>query len=86
MRSSLLAALSAAALLSGSVNADDAQKILSDAKESVSSVASDASSVVESATSSALQLPTFTVSQFLSCLVPPITLLTCVRTAYRHQG
>ncbi|TVY42293.1 Calnexin-like protein [Lachnellula subtilissima] len=52
------AAISAAALLAGSVNAD-AQSVLSEASSSVSSVASDASSVVESATSGP-ELPTFT--------------------------
>lgn len=55
-----------AALLAGSVVAEDAQKILSDASSSVSSAATEASSVVESATSSELQLPTFTVSYILS--------------------
>lgn len=63
MRFYATAALSAAALLAGSVNAD-AQSVLSEASSSVSSVASDASSVVESATSSStsIELPTFTVS------------------------
>jgi hypothetical protein len=62
-----VAALSAAALLSGSVQAHGdhgdhdhgAQSVL---KESASSVASEASSAVESATSSAIDIPTFTVS------------------------
>ncbi len=65
MRFSATAALSAAALLAGTVNAD-AQSVLSEASSSVSSVASEASSVVEtSSTASIPELPTFTVS------VPP---------------
>lgn len=49
------AAISAAALLAGSVNAD-AQSVLSEASSSVSSVASEATS----STSTAIELPTFT--------------------------
>jgi calnexin len=58
MRFSAAAAISAAALLAGTVNAD-AQSVLSEASPSV---AGDASSVVESSTSAAPELPTFTVS------------------------
>jgi calnexin len=61
MRFYASAALSAAALLAGTANAD-AQSVLSDASSAASGVASDASSVVESATSSSIALPTFTVS------------------------
>ncbi|KAF4634161.1 hypothetical protein G7Y89_g3943 [Cudoniella acicularis] len=58
MRFHATVALSAAALLAGSVNAD-AQSVLSEASSSVSSVASDASSAASSSTS-APELPTFT--------------------------
>lgn len=63
MRFHAAAALSAAALLAGSVNAD-AQSVLSEASSSVSSVASDASAAESSAsaTSTGIELPTFTVS------------------------
>jgi calnexin len=62
MRFYATAALSAAALLAGSVNAD-AQSVLSEASSSVSSAATEASSSVESATStSSIEVPTFTVS------------------------
>jgi calnexin len=55
MRFHATAALSAAALLAGTVNAD-AQSVLS---EAASSVASEVSSAVESSTS--IELPAFTV-------------------------
>ncbi|KAH9221490.1 calreticulin [Leptodontidium sp. 2 PMI_412] len=58
MRFSATAAISAAALLSGTVNAD-AQSVLSEASSSVASVASDASSAATSATELP-ELPTFT--------------------------
>ena len=61
MRFHAASAISAAALLAGSVRAD-AQSVLSEASSSVSSVASEATS----ATSSAVELPTYTVSSFLS--------------------
>ena len=60
MRFSATAAISAAALLTGTVNAD-AQSVLSEASSSVASVASDASSAATSATELP-ELPTFTVS------------------------
>lgn len=71
VNSALTSVLCSAALLAGSAVAEvDAQKILSDASESVSSAATEASSsvssVVESATSSEVQLPTFTVSMIPS--------------------
>jgi hypothetical protein len=64
MRFYATAALSAAAFLAGTVNAD-AQSVLSEASSSASSAASDASSStssVASSASSAPELPTFTVS------------------------
>jgi hypothetical protein len=54
MKFSTTAALSAAALLTGTVNAD-AQSVLSEASSSV------ATEAVESSTASAPELPTFTV-------------------------
>jgi calnexin len=57
MRFPTTAAISAAALLAGTVNAD-AQSVLSEASSSVSSAVSEATS----ATSSLPELPTFTVS------------------------
>jgi calnexin len=62
MRFSATAAISAAALLAGTVSAD-AQSVISEASSSVSSAASDASSsVASSSTASLPELPTFTVS------------------------
>lgn len=66
MRFSATAAVSAAALLSGTVYAD-AQSVLSEASSSVASAASDASSAASSATSSIPELPTFTVSPICAC-------------------
>lgn len=75
MRFQAAAALSAVALLAGSVNAD-AQSILSEAISSVSSAAgeasTEASSVASSATetSTSIELPTFTVSSQSPVAVP----------------
>ena len=80
MRFSVAAAISAAALLAGTVNAD-AQSVLSEAS---SSVASDASSVAESSTSAAPELPTFTVSiQITSQLETQLASANLIQ-AYHH--
>jgi len=72
MRFHATAALSAAALLAGSVQAD-AQSVLSEASESISSVATEASSSVESATSTAIVLPTFTPTKIKGDFVEQFT-------------
>jgi calnexin len=74
MRFSATAAISAAALLAGSVNAD-AQSVLSEASSSVSSVASEATS--STSTSTAIELPTFTVSFRVSPADAPCCAIVC---------
>ncbi|KAE8444995.1 hypothetical protein EG329_014001 [Mollisiaceae sp. DMI_Dod_QoI] len=68
MRFHATAAISAAALLAGSVNAD-AQSVLSEASSSVSSVASEATS----STSTAIELPTFTPTKIKGDFVEQFT-------------
>ncbi|KAM3066842.1 hypothetical protein ACMFMG_006991 [Clarireedia jacksonii] len=72
MRFSKTAALSAAALLAGSVNAD-AQSVLSEASSSVSSAATEASSSVSSATSTGIVLPTFTPTKITADFLEQFT-------------
>jgi hypothetical protein len=87
MRFSATAALSAAALLTGTVNAD-AQSVLSEAS---SSVASDASSVASSATT-APELPTFTVRSLPARIglsqtsYLAIEMLTTLSVAHKAEG
>lgn len=73
MRFYATAALSTAALLAASVNAD-AQSVLSEASSAVSSAATEASAAVESSTStSSIEVPTFTPSTIKGDFVEQFT-------------
>lgn len=83
MRFSATAAISAAALLSGTVSAD-AQSVLSEASSSVASVASDASSAATSATELP-ELPTFTVSFRAASLPTALRVQFCMQLSTNEQ-